>query len=79
MNQALQSLSTLKEVLLEAAQLVRPPCSEPSRLLSQKIDELGRALDAGPVPSAEAEHEIMSVYVLSRLAGRRSHSTLEHP
>jgi hypothetical protein len=79
MDQACQSLSTLKEVLLEAARLVRPSRSAPSRLLSQKIDELRRALDAGPVPSAEAEHEIMSIYVLAGLARGRSHATSEKP
>jgi hypothetical protein len=72
MNQACQSRSTLNEMLLEAATLVAAAGSKPGHDLSGRIDELRRALDASIVPSADAEHEIMSIYVLAELERARS-------
>ena len=63
MLQASQSLSTLKEILLEATRFVR------SQTLAKRLAELERLIDEGSDISAGVEQEIVSVRVLAELEG----------
>ncbi len=72
MTQAFQSISTLKEMLGEASRLLASSGTQPARELSKKINELLHSLDESPTASADAEHEILSIYVLAEIERNRA-------
>ena len=62
---ACHSLSTLKEMLREAAARV----AHSPQTLARRIDELRRSIDEEGFVSASVEHEIVSLFVLAELKG----------
>jgi hypothetical protein len=74
MTQAFQSISTLKDILGEASKLLADSGTPPACTLARKIDGLLQSLDQNAVASAEAEHEIISIYVLAEIERTRARS-----
>jgi hypothetical protein len=72
MTHACQSNSTLKDMLSEASRLLATSGTLPAAVLAKKIDELLLTLEEGPVASADAEHEIVSIYVLAEIERKRA-------
>jgi hypothetical protein len=71
MTNACQSPSTLDEMLREAAGRLARSVTLRARDLTERIDELQRSLRKEGKVSAQAEQEIVSIYVLSQLESSR--------
>jgi hypothetical protein len=71
MTHACQSPSTLDEMLREAAGRLARSATLRARDLSHRIGQLQRSIREDGVVSAQAEQEIVSIYVLSELEGSR--------